>query len=370
MRLANHALLLALMAYASPTDATDIGDVQPLVTDRIQEILPANGAGGAVVVIRINGRDLFFTYGPDEKVNKRSLTPDSLFNLASLGKVFDATLLGQAFERGELKFDDLVATYVTELKPDGYFGRVTIGQLATQTSGLLLPQDHPPWPEHGYTLPEFIRTLNAWQPDKGQAPGKQHTYTHAGFILLHLALERRFAMPMATLVKQRILDPLGMTSSTLPIGDKPRGELPAALRSRAVQGYADDGTPIGGPGDIQGYYHWPGTGQMFSSARDMARFLAANLGELPEAGLDAAIARAHRGAFPIEQRMVQALAWEINDNTEFTIIEKNGGLNNSSTYIGMIPSKRLGIVILLSRGNQFPAHPGRAILLALARGRG
>jgi hypothetical protein len=32
-------------------------------------------------------------------------------------------------------------------------------QLATHTSGLLLPQDHPPWPEQGYALPEFIRTL-------------------------------------------------------------------------------------------------------------------------------------------------------------------------------------------------------------------
>jgi beta-lactamase class C len=137
-----------------------------------------------------------------------------------------------------------------------------------------------------------------------------------------------------------------------------------------VQGFADDGTPIGVPGDIQGYYHWPGTGQMFSPARDMARFLAANLGELPQAGLDAAIARAHRGVFPIEQRIGQALAWEINDNAEFTIVEKNGGLNNASTYIGMIPSRRLGIVILSNRGNQFPKDAGRAILLALARGNG
>ena len=44
-------------------------------------------------------------------------------------------------------------------------------QLATHTSGLLLPQDHPPWPDWGYTLPEFIRTLNAWKAEKepGQA---------------------------------------------------------------------------------------------------------------------------------------------------------------------------------------------------------
>jgi hypothetical protein len=34
----------------------------------------------------------------------------------------------------------------------------------------------PPWPDWGYTLPEFIRTLNAWTADK--APGQRDLYTH------------------------------------------------------------------------------------------------------------------------------------------------------------------------------------------------
>jgi len=33
---------------------------------------------------------------------------------------------------------------------------------------------------------------------------------------------------------------------------------------------------------VQGFYHWPGTGQMFSTARDMAVFLSAQLGELSD----------------------------------------------------------------------------------------
>jgi beta-lactamase class C len=61
----------------------------------------------------------------------------------------------------------------------------------------------------------------------------------------------------------------------------PRGALDPVLKKRAVQGFGEDGKPIGEPGDVQGYYLWPGTAQMFSSARDLAVFLAANLGELP-----------------------------------------------------------------------------------------
>ena len=69
---------------------------------------------------------------------------DSLFNLASLGKVFDATLLALAIRRGELNFDDPVDRYVTELQQGGDIRNVTLGQLATHTSGLLLPQDDLP----------------------------------------------------------------------------------------------------------------------------------------------------------------------------------------------------------------------------------
>src|SRR5207245_8127869 len=55
------------------------------------------------------------------------------------------------------RLDDPVAKYVVELQQGGDIHKVTLGQLATHTSGLLLPQDHPPWPDWGYTLPEFIR---------------------------------------------------------------------------------------------------------------------------------------------------------------------------------------------------------------------
>jgi CubicO group peptidase (beta-lactamase class C family) len=72
---------------------------------------------------------------------------------------------------------------------------------------------------------------------------------------------------------------------------------------RAVQGYGDDGEPIDQPGDQRSYYHWSGTGQMFSSPRDMALFLAANLGELPtQPTLHEAMALAQRRVVNISER--------------------------------------------------------------------
>lgn len=363
MRVIAVASIIALLC--GPAAGAD-GRAERIVARQVASIVPADGAGGVAVALRIDGRTSFLNYGWADRAGERPITTDTLFNLASLRKVFETTLLALAVRKGELRLDDPAAKYVVELQQGGDIRRVTLGQLATHTSGLLLPQDHPPWPDWGYSLPEFIRTLNAWTA--AAAPGRQHLYTHAGFILLQLALERRYAMPIDELIEQRVLRPLGMNSTMLARGDDgPRGRLPPELKDRAVQGYGNDSAPVGAPGAQTGYYHWPGTGQMYSSARDMAIFLAANLGELPvERSLREAMALAHRGVLRIGPHNRQALAWETISGTGPAIVEKYGGLNNASAYIGMMPSRKLGIVILGNRGNQYPNEVGRRILLELA----
>jgi beta-lactamase class C len=57
---------------------------------------------------------------------------------------------------------------------------------------------------------------------------------------------------------------------------------------------------------------------------------------------------------------------EVNHNSNPPIVEKNGGLDNTSTYFGMIPKRKIGIVILINRGENNPAELGRRILRALA----
>jgi beta-lactamase class C len=358
------ALLMA-MFWTSQAPAISAGEVEELVGREVQAILPSDGIGGVAVAVRVDGRTMFFNYREADLAAGRPITSDSLFNIASLRKLFEATLVAQAFERGELRFDDRVAQYIVELEQGGAIRTVTFGQLATYTSGLLLPQDHPPWPDWGYTLPEYIRTLNAWKPEK--PPGTEHTYTHAGYVLLQLALERRFGMPIGELMEQRILKPLGMASTVLPPrGADGRAALAPALMPRAVQGYFMDGTPIGKPGDQQGYYHFAGTAQMFSSARDLAIFLAANLGELPEhAALQAAMRFAQRPVVPYAPRHAQALAWEVNTNFDPPIVEKNAGLNNTSGYLGVVPAGKIGLVILANRGSQDAAEVGRRIIARL-----
>jgi len=135
MRFAIAAVIIILVAPAA--GARD--DAGRAVARHVHSIVPADGAGGVAVAMRIEGRTLFFNYGWADRASKRPITSDTLFNLASLRKVFEATLLAQAVRNGELTLEEPVARYVTELARDNDIGRFTLGHLATHRSGLLLP---------------------------------------------------------------------------------------------------------------------------------------------------------------------------------------------------------------------------------------
>ena len=362
------ALLVGATLASIPARAQSDAEIEQLVRRQVQPALIA--AGGMAVALNIDGRTLFFNYGMADVARQQPITSDSLFNLASVGKAFIATLLAQAVKQGEVSPDDPVAKYVTELAQGGDIRKITLGQLATHTSGLdRTPHQYEPWHRGPYTLADFIRYLNSWTADEAHTPGKQDIYSNTGFVLLSLALERRFNTPIAQLMETRLFAPLGMTSTALPVPrGTARGQLAEKFRRRAVQGYNADAKPVGEPGLHQGIFTWPGTGQIFSSGRDMARFLAANLGTLPDQrDLQAAMALAQQSVFKVNERFTQALAWQRVVNGDRLIVDKNGGLNITSTYIGMIPDARLGVVLLSNCGGEPATRIGRQILLALAR---
>jgi beta-lactamase class C len=362
------AALAAAMMPAATAARADDAEVEQIVRRHVQPMLIA--AGGMAVVVHMDGRTLFFNYGQADVARKEPITSDVLFNLASVTKVFISTLLAQAVKQGEVALDDPVDKYVTELQQGGDIRKVTLAELASHTSGLTrTPQQYEPWHRGPYKLPDFIRYLNSWKADDAHMPGKQEIYSNTGFFLLSLALQRRFNTPIAKLMDTRLTSPLGMSSTVMPVPTaNGRGQLAPAFRRRAVQGYNFDAQPVGAPGNQQGPFQWPGTGQIYSSARDMAVFLAANLGALPnDRPLQEAMALAQTGTFTVNPRFTQALAWQVVRNGDITFVDKNGGLSNTSTYIGMIPQKRLGIVILSNCGGEPATRIGRQIMLALAR---
>lgn len=74
-----------------------------------------------------------------------------------------------------------------------------------------------------------------------------------------------------------------------------------------------------------------------------------------------------RESFRVDAKFGQAMAWEHVRLDGVTVIDKPGGLNNASAYVGLVPARRLGIVLLANRG-EYPHEIARyRILPALAR---
>jgi len=161
MKLVAASLSITLIfGLAGVSRAATDEDAHKIIRQHLHQLLPADQIGGITVAIRMDGRTVFFDSGLANVAKKLPVTSDSLFNLASISKVFDATLLALLAKQGEISFDDPVADYVTELQRGGDIRRVTLGQLATHTAGLNLP------PEGTFTLPKFIRYLNRWTADR------------------------------------------------------------------------------------------------------------------------------------------------------------------------------------------------------------
>jgi beta-lactamase class C len=127
MRLTCVALSMALLIGSARAGLSGVDSTVETIVARELASWPKE-PGGAAIAVRISGRTLFFNRGMADQATKRPLTSDSLFNLASLGKVFDATLLALAVREGELSLDDPVDKYVTELRQGGDIRKVTLGQ--------------------------------------------------------------------------------------------------------------------------------------------------------------------------------------------------------------------------------------------------
>src|SRR5215207_226618 len=80
-----------------------------ILADKARSVFAPDGRTGIAIVLHARGREIFFLEGWADHAAKVPVTRNSLFNLASVSKVFDGILLSLAARTGELGLDDAVA---------------------------------------------------------------------------------------------------------------------------------------------------------------------------------------------------------------------------------------------------------------------
>ena len=230
-RTKNFAILIGALLAALPVRGQD--NVDATVAQNLRPILPGNGKpGGVAVAVRMDGKTRFFNYGMAD--NAQEPPGHSRLDFQSRLRrqgVCDHDCLRKRSSRASSASTIRLAKYVTELQRGGDIRRITLGQLASHTSGLpRVPQQYETWHRGRYTWPDFVRFLNSWKAGPNHEPGKQYLYSNAAMVLLRVALERRFNTRFAALMHARLTGPLGMTSTALPL---PRDLLVALCKGMA-----------------------------------------------------------------------------------------------------------------------------------------
>ena len=194
-------------------------------------------------------------------------TTSSVFRIASMTKSFTAATVLLLRDEGQLRLDDEVARYVPELAavrlPTRDSPPITIRHLLTMTAGF--PTDDP-WGDRqqGLDLGEFSRLLAgglsfAW------APGTRFEYSNLGYGILGRLITNVAGREYREVVGDRLLTPLGMTSS---------GYLAAEVDpARLARGYLwRDGRFVEEP--IDGYGALASMGGLFTTVDDLTRWVA------------------------------------------------------------------------------------------------
>jgi CubicO group peptidase (beta-lactamase class C family) len=319
-------------AAARPTLPSD-AEMLAIVRRRVEE---KRSAGIVVGVIEPNGRKRIVAYG-DPGPGQPALDADSVFEIGSISKVFTATLLSQMAEEGKVRLDDPVQRWLppTVRLPARSGKAITLVSLSEQNSGLpRLPDNMTPAdrsnPYADYTVQQMYEFLSRYQLTRD--PGAQFEYSNLGVGLLGHALALVTGESYEELARERIWAPLGMTHTAI--------TLDPWMRAHLALGHGDKGNVVSN-WDIPAL---AGAGAIRSNMNDMLRFLEANLrperGPLEKAMAFAQTERADAGNARI------GLNWIVVHAGTDTIVWHNGGTGGYRTFIGFVPSRRIGVVVL------------------------
>jgi D-alanyl-D-alanine-carboxypeptidase/D-alanyl-D-alanine-endopeptidase len=326
----------ALAQSPAPSPVPPDSEIRKIITDRIG----SENSGVAIVVgvIDANGRRVV-AYGSLAKDDKRPLNGDTIFEIGSMTKVFTSLVLMDMVQKGEMAVTDPVSKYLpaSVQVPERNGKKITLQDLSTQSSGLpRMPSNFHPKDETNpyadYSVEQLYQFLSGYQLTRDI--GSQYEYSNLGVGLLGHALTLRAGVDYETMVRSRILQPLGMKSTAV--------TLTPDMKARLAVGH--------GPG-LNAVPNWDlttlaGAGALRSSANDILTFLAANLGytKTPLAAAMAAEVSIRRPAGSPDMQI--AYAWHIQTKNGNSIIWHNGGTGGYRTYMGFDPKSRAGIVVL------------------------
>lgn len=204
------------VAAASPaaSPAASGGDQAAAIVGIARDVMRQLALKAVIVRVTVGGQEVV-TAAMGDSMTGVPATTDMHFRNGAVAISYVSTLLLRLVDQGKVKLDDPLATWLPNLP---LADKITLRMLANMTSG---------YPDYEQS-PTLLNALNEnpfrqWTPQElieiGLStpqlfpPGTNWSYAHTNYVILGLALEKLTGTPMATMLREQVLDPLGLTNT-------------------------------------------------------------------------------------------------------------------------------------------------------------
>ncbi len=322
--------------------------------------------GVSVAILWADGRSWVGAAGLADVAAKRPVTPDSGFALASISKTYTAAVVLQLVEEGRLALDQPVAPLLPAYRLDT---RITVRMLLDHTSGL---------PDF-FLNPKIDKPLQsapdaAWTPTrswtyltpKHAKPGSTWIYANTNYLLLGELVTAVTGRPLATEIRDRLLDPLGLSDTWYQVAERPRATTTLGYRTATTGGSTrqirvssgDEVMPFRSVITAAG-----GAGSIASTALDTARWMEAFAGGRVLSGTMQAAMLADAGRTPaLHARVPYGLGIQVTTLAGWPALGHSGRYLGFRTVARYLPDEGITIVVLTNQGTVDPTRVATSLL--------
>jgi D-alanyl-D-alanine-carboxypeptidase/D-alanyl-D-alanine-endopeptidase len=317
----------------------------------------ASGVPGFILLAVRNGETAFAGFGSISDKAGKEPDADTMFRIGSVSKVFCGEVLASMVLDGKVRLSDRLQDrlgYDLTL-PETAGHPIRIIDLVTQASGLPreVPRAEGPANDPFGTNTKEAQIANLKTNPLLFPPGTAALYSNYGFDLLGAALSNVGGKPYADLLKERVLDPLGMNDTVF--NPRPGDD------ARLLQGHNFDGSPMPAA-------HTPISiecaGGLHTTANDMARWMKWHLDRF--ATTDRELRLLDHAAYLYRDGLTSVvglddagpmdamgLGWVINmpAGNRPLILQKSGGLQGSFAYLAIAPTRGVAAFFVMNAFN-------------------
>jgi CubicO group peptidase (beta-lactamase class C family) len=330
------------------------GSTRAQDTARTEEVIRSYTADhrfmGTVLIARGDKILLNKGYGSANLEWDISNSPNTKFRLGSVTKQFTAASVLLLQERGKLKINDPVKTYMPDAP--AAWDRVTIFHLLTHTSGIPSFTSFPEykkWEPFAVTPAEEVARFR----DKPLefAPGEKWNYSNSGYVLLGYLIEKIAGVTYQQFLRDNIFTPLDMRDSGF--------DSNSAIIPRRASGYSHDKNEIVNTGFIHMSIPFS-AGSLYSTTLDLLKWEQGLFG-----GKVLSAASLETMATPFKNNYACGLAVETKNGHKK--ISHGGGIEGFNTELDYYPEDKLTVVVLANINGTAPGDIADK-LAALAHG--